>query len=65
MNLTTKEAATYLNVAESTLEAWRCRGGGPPFLKLGKIVRYREADLDDFIESCVRKNTSESPDSRT
>jgi hypothetical protein len=41
----------------TTLEAWRCRGGGPPFLKLGKAVRYRRADLENFMESRLRMNT--------
>jgi len=59
MNIRTKEAATVLGVKETTLEAWRCRGGGPAFLKLGGAVRYRESDLEAFMESRLRKNTSE------
>jgi len=58
MNFRTKDAAEYLNVAASTLEAWRHRGGGPVFLKFGKAVRYRQSDLEDFIKSKLRKNTS-------
>lgn len=54
----TKEAAEYLELAKPTLEAWRTRGGGPVFLKLGKAVRYRQSDLDEFIESRLRENTS-------
>jgi len=59
MNYRTEQAASYLGVSKATLEAWRCRGGGPVFLKLGKAVRYRQADLDSFIESKIRRNTSE------
>lgn len=55
----TKEAARYIGLTTATLEAWRCRGGGPVFLKLGKAVRYRESDLVAFMESRIRKNTSE------
>lgn len=55
--LRTKEAAAYIGLTKATLEAWRCRGGGPVFLKLGKAVRYRQADLEAFIESRLRKNT--------
>lgn len=55
-----KDVAKRLAVAEATLEAWRVRGGGPAFIKLGKAVRYRMCDLDDFIESRLRKNTSEA-----
>ena len=57
--LTTAEAALYLGLQKSTLEAWRCRGGGPQFVKLGRAVRYRARDLDDWIESRTRSNTSE------
>ena len=55
--LTTLDAADYLGLQRSTLEAWRCRGGGPRFVKLGRAVRYRQADLDSWIESRVRDNT--------
>lgn len=61
MNHRTEEAATILGVKECTLEAWRCRGGGPTFLKLGKAVRYRHEDLLAFMESKLRRNTSEYP----
>lgn len=59
MTIRTEEAAEVLGVKKSTLEAWRCRGGGPTFLKIGKCVRYRTSDLENFMESRLRKNTSE------
>ena len=55
--LDTPEAADYLGVQRSTLEAWRCRGGGPNFVKLGRLVKYRQTDLDNFIEARVKTNT--------
>ena len=58
INIRTKEAAEILGVEKTTLEAWRCRGGGPAFLKLGGAVRYRESDLQAFMESKIMKNTS-------
>ena len=54
----TNEAAGYLGLKKCTLEAWRCRGGGPVFLKLGKAVRYRKKDLDAFLNSRLRTSTS-------
>ena len=62
MNYRTREAAEILDVSKATLEAWRCRGGGPVFLKYKKAVRYRKVDLEDFMESRLRKNTSEMVD---
>ena len=57
--LTTQEAADYLRLQRTTLEAWRCRGGGPRFAKFGRSVRYRLSDLDDWIEAKTRENTIE------
>ena len=54
---TVPEAAAYLGLAVSTLNKWRCIGGGPEFLKLGKAVRYRVADLDGWIASNRRSHT--------
>ena len=47
--LTVVQAATYLGLAVSTLNKWRCHGGGPVFIKLGRAVRYRQEDLDQFV----------------
>lgn len=55
--LNTRQAASYLGLTASTLESWRSRGGSPVFIKLGKAVRYSEADLDDFKASRKRTNT--------
>lgn len=57
--LNTDQAASYLGLARATLEAWRTRGGGPVFIKLGKSVRYRLPDLDNFILSRMKKNTAQ------
>lgn len=56
--LTTQEAADYLGLSKATLDAWRCRGGGPVFQKFGKAVRYWKPNLDDFRESHKRTSTS-------
>lgn len=58
--LDTTEAAEYLSLKKCTLEAWRSRGGGPRFVKLGRSVRYRAQDLNHWIENRVRANTSEA-----
>ena len=58
--LNSDQAAEYLGLKRPTLEAWRCRGNGPQFVKLGRLVKYRRADLDAFIEARLRSNTSEA-----
>jgi hypothetical protein len=41
----TKEAARLLGVTVKGLEAMRARGEGPPFIRVGRRVRYAAADL--------------------
>ena len=46
-----KEAAEALRVKPQTLAAWRCRGTVTlPFVKVGRLVMYREEDVIRFIE---------------
>lgn len=49
--LTPEAAATRLAVSPATLERWRVRREGPPFVKLGRLVRYRGADLDAYVRA--------------
>ncbi len=56
--LNTEQAAERLTLKKQTLEAWRIRGGGPNFLKIGRAVRYREEDLNEFLLQALRENTS-------
>ena len=39
------EVAEYLGVPVNSLKMWRYRKTGPPWLKLGRHVRYRQAAL--------------------
>jgi excisionase family DNA binding protein len=63
-NLTTPEAARYLNFEVSTLEQWRWNGRGPRFVKIGRYVRYRLSDLDAFLEERVFASTTEAQAAR-
>jgi hypothetical protein len=47
--LTEQQAAEVLAIKVKTLQAWRVRGGGPKFVKVGRCVRYTEGDLQEFI----------------
>jgi predicted DNA-binding transcriptional regulator AlpA len=44
-----KQAAKYMNMSVKTLQAWRFHCKGPRFMKLGRSVRYRQKDLDAFL----------------
>jgi excisionase family DNA binding protein len=48
--LDTGPAAEYLGIRGHTLEVWRTSGRyGLPFVKVGRRVKYRRADLDRFL----------------
>ena len=57
--LTEAQAAEYLNISIRTLQAWRVQGGGPRYSKLGRSVRYRQRDLDAFVEAHLTSSTSQ------
>ena len=44
-----KEVAAWLNTTEGALAQLRFRSEGPPYLKLGRAIRYRRADIESFI----------------
>ena len=58
--LTTKQAADYLGVSHQFLEINRCKGGGPPFIKLSRLVRYKKSDLDEWMNKHRQINTLRS-----
>jgi excisionase family DNA binding protein len=49
--LTVKELAQHCQVPEATIYAWRYRGVGPRSVRVGKYVRYRQEDVDRWLES--------------
>lgn len=57
--LRTPDAAKRLGVSESYLEKRRCSGDGPAYVALGRAVAYRESDLTAWVESRLRRSTSE------
>lgn len=48
--LSSVDAADYVGLSPATLSTWRSRGKGPIYVKLGRSVVYRIADLDAFLE---------------
>ncbi len=45
-----EQAAAYLGMKIGTLRNWRFKSVGPRYLKIGRSVRYLQADLDAFLE---------------
>jgi len=50
--------ARILNCKVKTLQAWRSRGGGPRYVKVGSLVRYRKSDILEWIERRTVDSTS-------
>jgi excisionase family DNA binding protein len=45
----TGEVAEHLGIPERTLIQWRYLGVGPRYLKIGRHVRYRWSDVDEWL----------------
>lgn len=52
-----QEVADYLLVPVATLAQWRYLGEGPPFLKIGRFVRYRWPEVERWLSSRSRGST--------
>lgn len=57
--LDTNEAAIRTGLSPVTLRKMRLNGTGPRFLKLGRAVRYRETDIEAWLNARVAFSTSE------
>ena len=55
--LTVQALADYLDVPVPTLYAWRYRREGPPGFRVGKHLRYRWTDIEDWVECQFREGT--------
>lgn len=48
--LTTDELSEYLKVPTRTLHAWRYKRTGPRGIRVGRHVRYRRSDVDEWLD---------------
>jgi excisionase family DNA binding protein len=52
-----REAARYLGVSAAVMRLWRAEGSAPRHFRAGKLIRYRRADLDSWIEARLSEPT--------
>jgi hypothetical protein len=52
-------AAERLMLAPATLRNMRWRGDGPPFIRIGRTIRYRLTDLAVWLDEHTRTSTSD------
>ena len=48
--LSPHELALFLGVPLRTIYRWRYQGDGPPGFRVGRHVRYRRADVEQWLE---------------
>ncbi|RSM80408.1 helix-turn-helix domain-containing protein [Kibdelosporangium aridum] len=46
-----KDVADYLGVPVQTIYQWRTRNYGPPGRRVGKHVRYRPEDVEEWFKN--------------
>ena len=56
--LTEEQTAAWLTIKVKTLQAWRVRGGGPQYVKVGRCVRYPLESLEEYIRRRTVAHTS-------
>ena len=58
--ITAEAASRIVGFPVCTLNTWRSRGDGPPFLKLGRhSVRYQRRALFEWLAARQRRNTAD------
>jgi len=60
MLMNEQQAAIFLGMSISWMQRTRWEGGGPPFVKMNHAVRYRQTDLEKWIEDRLQNSTSEN-----
>lgn len=40
-----------LAISSVTATKWRAKAKGPPFIKVGRLVRYRRSDVDAWLRT--------------
>lgn len=58
--LPSEVVARRLGTSERTLERLRATGTGPKFVRVGRLVRYTDHDLEAWITAQTVQSTSEA-----
>lgn len=52
--LTDKEVEAQYKISRATQKTWRWKKNGFPYIKVGRLVRYRRADIEQWLSSSNR-----------
>jgi len=48
-----KSLCAFIGISSVTATKWRAKAKGPPFIKVGRLVRYRRSDVDAWLRACT------------
>ena len=59
-----RRAGVYLGgenkpISPRTFQRWRQHGTGPRFVRVGSLIRYRRADLDQWLSTRIARSTAD------
>lgn len=46
-----KHLCAVFGISSVTATKWRAKAKGPPFIKVGRLVRYRRSDVDAWLRA--------------
>ena len=50
------EIAQQIGVSLPTIRRWRYERKGPAYIRMGRTIRYRQEDIDEFIARSVNEH---------
>lgn len=53
------EVAARFRISVKTVQKWRQTNRGPRYVKVGRLVRYRESDIQAWLNEQTRTNTTQ------
>lgn len=45
-----KQLAALLSVSVKTIDLWLSQGKGPKSIRIGRLVRFKQSEVDSFIQ---------------
>jgi predicted DNA-binding transcriptional regulator AlpA len=58
--LDTKQLTEITSTTPEFWEILRCKGGGPEFIKVGRLVRYKKSAVDRWFAERTVQSTAEA-----
>lgn len=56
--LSEQSVSEKTEIPVNTLRDWRKKQTGPPFSKIGRLVRYNEAAVDEYLASLTSRRSA-------